>query len=106
MKLKELKFCEYYLGECQGNAEQSAIKAGYSPKCARQTGYKLLQRVHIQQYIKEKSSQIATNNIASIQEIQEFWSSVIRDEDEPMKNRLRASEFLAKAKGMFNSESW
>jgi phage terminase small subunit len=104
MKLKELKFCEYYLGECQGNAEQSAIKAGYSSKCARQTGYKLLQRVHIQQYIKEKSSKIATENIANVQKIQEFWTEIMNDIDEPTKNRLRASELLAKAKGMFNTD--
>ena len=104
MKLKELKFCEFYLGECEGNGEQAAIKAGYSPKCARQTAYKLLQRVHIQQYIKEKSSKIVTENIASIQKIQEFWTQIMFDKDEPTKNRLRASELLAKCKGMFNTD--
>lgn len=105
MKLKQKLFCEYYLGECAGNAEQSAIKAGYSAKCARSTGYKLLQIAEIKQYIAEKSAEIETNNIASIQEIQEFWTNIMQDEDELIKNRLRASELLAKAKGMFN-ESW
>lgn len=90
------------MGECAGNAEQSAIKAGYSAKCARSTGYKLLQIAEIKRYIAEKSAEIATDNIASIQEIQEFWTAIIRDIDEPMKNRIRASELLAKAKGMFN----
>lgn len=102
MKLKQQLFCEYYLGECQGNAEQSAIKAGYSQNCARQTGYKLLQNPKIKQYIEQKRAEISSNNIANIQEIQEFWTDIIRDIDEPMKNRIRASELLAKAKGMFS----
>lgn len=104
MKLKQKLFCEYYIGECKGNVTQSAIKAGYSPKCARSTGYKLLQNAEIKQFIAQKSAEIETNNIASIQEIQEFWSNMIRDEDEPTKNRLRASELLAKCKGMFNND--
>lgn len=104
MKLRQQLFCEYYLGECAGNAEQAALKAGYSAKCARQTGYKLLQNVQIQQYIAQKSSEVVTDNILNIQQIQEFWSNIIQDEDEPTKNRLRASELLAKAKGMFNND--
>lgn len=104
MKLKQKLFCEYYVGECRGNAEQSAIKAGYSRNCARSTGYKLLQKAEIKQYIAEKSTEIATENIATQQEVQEFWSSVLRDEDEAVKNRLRASELLAKVKGMFNND--
>lgn len=106
MKLKQKLFAEYYLGECAGNAEAAAIRAGYSAKCARQTGYKLLQNVQIQQYIAQKSSEIVTNNIANIQEIQTFWTEIMNDADEPTKNRLRASELLAKAKGMFNTEIW
>lgn len=104
MKLKQKLFCEYFLGECAGNAEQAAIKAGYSAKCARQTGYKLLQNVQIKQYIAEKSAEIETNNIANIQQIQEFWTRIMNDEDEPTKNRIRASELLAKNKGMFNND--
>ena len=104
MKLRQQLFCEYYLGECAGNAEQAALKAGYSTKCARQTGYKLLHNVQIQQYIAQNSSEIVTNNIASIQEIQRVWTEIMQNEDEPTKNRLRASELLAKAKGMFNND--
>lgn len=104
MRLKWQLFCEYYLGECAGNAEQAALRAGYSKKCARQTGYKLLQNVQIQQYIAQKSDKICSKNIATIQEIQEFWTNIMNDEDEPTKNRLRASELLGKAKGMFNND--
>lgn len=104
MNLRQKLFCEYYLGECAGNAEQAAIKAGYSVKSARTGGNKLLQNAQIQQYIAQKSSKIATDNIASIQEIQTFWTRIMQDEDEPTKNRLRASELLGKAKGIFNND--
>lgn len=104
MKLKRKLFAEYYMGECAGSAEQAALKAGYSPKCARQTGYKLLQDVQIQKYIAEKSDKICSENIASIQEIQAFWTSVFNDSEEHTRERLKASELLAKAKGMFNND--
>lgn len=104
MNLRQKLFCEYYLGECKGNAEQAAIRAGYKEKSARQSAYKLLQNVQIKQYIAQKSDEIITNNIPSIQEIQEFWGKIMNDEDELAKNRLRASELLAKAKGMFNTD--
>lgn len=104
MNLRQKLFCEYYLGECCGNAEQAAIKAGYSKKSARTGANKLLQNAQVKAYIAQKSSEIATNNIASIQDIQTFWTNIMHDEAEPTKNRLRASELLAKAKGMFNNE--
>lgn len=106
MKLKRKLFCEYYLGDCAGNAEMAAIKAGYSAKSARQTAYKLLQSIQVQQYIKQKSDKICSDNIATIEEIQAYWTEVMNDPNELTKNRLRASELLAKAKGMFNDNNW
>lgn len=104
MNLRQKLFCEYYLGECKGNAEQAAIKAGYSSKSARTGANKLLQNTQIQRYITQKSSEIATNNIASIQEIQAFWTSIFMNEEETTRDRLKASELLAKAKGLFNND--
>lgn len=106
MKVKRKLFCEYYLGAAAGNAEKAAILAGYSAKCARQTGYKLLQDVQIKQYLAEKSDKICSENIATIEDIQRYWTEVMNDIDEQTKNRLRASELLAKAKGMFNENNW
>lgn len=104
MNLRQQLFCEYYLGECCGNAEQAAIKAGYKASSARTGASKLLQNAQVKQYIAQKSAKIATDAIASIQEIQAFWTKIIRDENELIKNRLRASELLAKAKGVFNND--
>lgn len=100
----------YYMGECAGNAEQSAIKAGYSEKYARGNAYKLVARKDVQEYIAYLKY-LQTNDpcnpalhIASINEIQGFWTNVMQSNLERTENRLRASELLAKAKGAFNND--
>lgn len=104
MNVRQKLFCEYYLGECKGNAEKAAIKAGYKADYARQSAYKLLQNTQIKQYVAEKSAEAATKNIATIQEIQTFWTVIMTSEGVSMKHRLRASELLAKALGAFNND--
>ena len=49
----------------------------------------------------ELSKEIKNNNIAELDDIFEFWSNIINDENEYMKNRIKASELLAKSKGAF-----
>lgn len=100
----------YYMGECAGNAEKSAIKAGYSPKYARGNAHKLVARKDVQEYIAYLKYLQDTNptnpalHIATINEIQGFWTNVMNSKIERTENRLRASELLAKAQGAFNNE--
>ena len=97
----------YYCGECAGNAEKSVIKAGYSKKYARGNAHKLVARPEVQEYIKYLNSLTENNpakHVATTTEIQGFWTDTMNDMDEPTKNRLRASELLAKCKGMFNND--
>ena len=49
MTAKQKRFCEEFVKT--GNAKQSAIKAGYSEKTAKQIGQKLLTRVDLQKYM-------------------------------------------------------
>lgn len=97
-------FAEYYCGEHFGNAEQSAIAAGYSPRYARGNAHELVANPCIQAYIRELNAKISCKNIATVSDIKTFWTRVLNDEDEEMKNRLRASELLAKTSGMFNND--
>ena len=63
----------------------------------------------LQQYIAYLNSLTADDprkHVATIAEIQSFWTEIFLDERQDLKHRLRASELLAKAKGMFNTESW
>lgn len=100
----------YYCGECAGNAEKSAIKAGYSEKYARGNAYKLVARKDVQEYIaylrylQDTDPANPALHIATLNEIQGFWSNVMNSAEWEMKDRLRASENLAKAQGAFNNE--
>lgn len=100
----------YYVGECAGNAEQSVIKAGYSPKYARGNAHKIVARKDVQQYIaylrylQENDPVNPALHIATINEIQSFWTNIMNGKCYEVKDRLRASELLAKAQGAFNNE--
>lgn len=103
MNPKQKLFAEYYCGQYLGNAEQAAIAAGYSPKYAR--GHANLLVAKTQEYIVELNKKMEDDAIAKAIDIKTFWTHVMNDEDEMMKNRLRASELLAKTGGMFN-DTW
>lgn len=49
----------------------------------------------------EVAEKINKDGIADLEEIFSFWTNVFKDNKEYMKNRLKASELLAKAKGGF-----
>lgn len=76
MKLtkKQQDFADYYIE--LGNAEEAAIKAGYSKNYARASAYKLLANVGIKKYIDERMEQIASERIMSAQEILERLSLI------------------------------
>ncbi|MFY0760200.1 terminase small subunit [Metabacillus dongyingensis] len=98
MKLteKQQKFVDYYLAS--GNAEDAAKKAGYN---ARGNTTKLLQNTTIQNAIKERNEQIENNRIADMKEVKEFWSNTLRDNQADLKDRLKASEYIAKTNAAF-----
>ena len=50
---------------------------------------------------KELSEAITGGTIAELEDIYEFWTNVLNDPEAKMNDRLKASEYLAKAKGAF-----
>lgn len=98
MTPKQRAFCDYYLA-C-GNATEAAEKAGYSVKTAYSIGAENLKKPEIQKFIAEHSKPKEENRVATAQEVLEFYSSVMRDQEEMTKNRLRAAENLAKRFGV------
>ena len=125
---KRKAFAEHYCSDCVGNAYQAAIAAGYSPATAVGHSHKLIKNKEVLKYIEYLNTAVAgavmvepvsspsgassspvnsaniSPRIASIADIQMFWTNILNDEDEPIKNRLKASELLAKSKGMFNND--
>ena len=95
-------FIQEYLNSL--NATQSAIKAGYSPKTAYSIGQRLLKNVEVLQAINTAMNERKNTLIATREQRQEFWTSVMLDTDTAMKDRLKASELLGKSEGDFTDK--
>ena len=97
---RQKKFAEHYAAT--GNAAEAARIAGYSETNARRQGQRLLStNVHVRGLVDEIQRQAEVGRISSIAEIKEFWSKTMNDPDVKITDRLRASEHLAKAGGLF-----
>lgn len=94
---KQKKFCDEYLTDL--NATQAAIRAGYSKKNARNIGCENLAKPNIAEYISERLDVQSNKNIATMDEVLEFYTSVMRDENESINVRLRAADSRAKYNG-------
>lgn len=101
MNAKQKKFCREYVKS--GNITQSAIKAGYTKKSARQTGSKLLTKDYIKEYIDKLMRPNEEKDIAEINEVLAFFSSVMRNQekdqfglDAQLRDRIDAAKELHK----------
>ena len=84
-----------------GNAYQSAKSAGYSEKYAKAQSHRLLENVGIKEAIEERNKAVESEKIADMKEVKEFWSNLLRDDENDVKDRLKASEYIAKTQGAF-----
>lgn len=96
---KQLRFINEYSRDC--NATQAAIRAGYSPKTAYSIGQELLKKPEIQRAMQTQLDSL----IADKEERLIFWSDIMRDADQDMKHRLKASELLGKAQADFTEKA-
>ncbi len=123
MKLNERqkKFADFYVE--LGNAEQSAIKAGYSEKYARGNAHKLVANSGIKLYIDERIAEKESKQIAKQDEVLSFLTSIMRGEqkeevlrgigegaqtiddmDVGAKDRIKAAELLGKRYAMWTEK--
>lgn len=104
----EIRFCEAYIES--GDIADSYINAGFKVP-SRQTAYNrgksLLKDIRIQEYIDELQEALKANDIDLLgpKEVQLFWSEVVRDESANLRDRLRASENIAKTHNMFTEQT-
>lgn len=77
---KQQKFADEYLIDC--NAEQAAIRAGYSEKYARGNAHKLVANGCIKEYIEEKMNEISSEKIATAEEVMMYLTSVMRGQSQ------------------------
>ena len=98
---RQIDFVQEYMKT--NNINQSAIKAGYSPKTARSQGSRLLCNVNIKNYIDAITERLESDKIADIEEVMQYLTSVMRGEkkdqfdmDASLSDRTRAAGELAK----------
>lgn len=115
---KQQAFADYYIE--LGNAEEAALKAGYSKAYARGKAYTLLANVGIKVYIDNRLEEIKSERVADQQEIMEYLTAIMRGEhreetlrgigegaqtideiDVSAKDRIKAAEMLGKRFGMW-----
>ena len=94
---KQQAFIENYTG----NATEAAKLAGYSEATAYSLGQRLLKQPQIAEAIRAREQERQAPNIADREQRFAFWTSIMRDTNESTRDRLKASELLAKAEGDF-----
>lgn len=102
LTVKQKKFADEYVKS--GNATQSYIDAGYKAsnrKVAEANSNKLLGNHRVIEYIGKVNKEIQTASIADMVEVKEFWTNTMRNKYKEDKDRLKASEYLAKTNGAF-----
>ena len=121
---KQQKFIVEYCIDL--NATQAAIRAGYSPKSARQIGTELLSKLSIREAIDTELDRMRDAALADAYEVERYLTSVLRGQSQAEvvvvegigdgcseartmskgpdeKERLKAAEILAKRHGLTNT---
>ena len=73
---REMMFCNYYLGECNKNATQSAIKAGYSERTAATIANQNLRKLHIQKLISDKTAPVLEAMGMTTERMLQEWAMI------------------------------
>ncbi|WP_367890509.1 terminase small subunit [Streptococcus oralis] len=113
LTLKQQRFADEYI--ISGNATDAAIKAGYAKRSAGQIGEQNLKKLEIKKYIDERLDQLASEKVATQEEVLSYLTSVMRGEtqeqtlisigelgqtitdiDVGAKDRIKAAELLGK----------
>ena len=121
MTPRQRKFCDEYL--ISGNATDAAIKAGYSPKTAKQTGSENLAKPDLRAYIDEQLEKLHSAKIADAEEVMKYLTSVMRGEhteqvlklvgdgiqtvtdiEVSAKERIKAAELIGKRYALFSDK--
>ena len=101
---KQKRFIDYYVETA--NATESARRAGYSKKTAKNIGAENLTKLH--HFITERMKQKASDRIASQDEVLEYLTRVMRGEetdafglDASLQDRTKCAELLGKRYKLF-----
>jgi phage terminase small subunit len=101
LNIKQKKFADFYIQT--GNATESYLRAGYKAEgnAAEASASRLLRNAKVLEYIEERNKKLDTEFIADIEETKRFWTDIMRDQESDIRDRLKASEYIAKTNGAF-----
>jgi len=94
---KQQKFIDCYDGDVKKAAKIAEISYTYARQL--RTKYNILEAIRNRQ-----ETEIRPGTIATRQQRQEFWTTVMNNGDEDMRNRLKASELLGKSEADFTEK--
>lgn len=99
---RQKKFCEVFTG----NGTEAARIAGYTgnDNVLGKTAHDLLRNPKVSQAIRERQEMEQRPHIAKRMERQAFWTRVMNDRSEDMRNRLKASELLGRSEADFTDK--
>lgn len=82
-----------------GNMKKAMIDAGYSETYADKNARYLMGIIG--EEIREMQEELKADGIKSVEEVQQWWSAIMDDENEDKNTKMRASENLVKSQGGF-----
>ena len=96
---RQKKFAEFYAQS--GNAEQSAINAGYSPKYAMGNAHKLVAKSGIKEYIEKLTAKETKKRVMTAEERRALLTEFANDPNAKLQDRLKAMDILNKMTGEY-----
>lgn len=120
MTEKQRRFADYYIET--GNATESAIRAGYSKKTAKEMGHENLTKPHLREYIDKRLEEMAEKRIMNAEEAMQLLTAIARNEEKEevvlfgeggsiieekgisAKDRLKAIELIGKRFAMWTEK--
>src|SRR5690625_6352684 len=76
---RQRRFADYYIET--GNATESAIRAGYSKKTAKEMGHENLTKPHLREYIDKRLEEMAEKRIMNAEEAMQLLTAIARNEE-------------------------
>ncbi|MEX2395884.1 MAG: terminase small subunit [Balneolales bacterium] len=104
MKLteKQKRFADYYIETGNGSESYKRVyKSCKKDETARANSSRLLTNDNVREYIQERNTQLEDDRIADMKEVKRFWTDTLRTQENDYKDRLKASEYIAKTNGAF-----
>jgi len=96
--VKQQKFIDCYDGDIKAAAKKAKLAYDYARR--------LVTKPHIVTALKNRQeTEVRPKDIANRQQRQEFWTEVMTNKKENMKNRLKASELLGKSEADFTENT-